>query len=89
MVYLLAGSRVTKVRMSEKAKLGISEGRGGRRGPENVWGSAATGALCALATALPGTSKASKTLLQVCISVQHGVVVWCGAVKCECRCERS
>eukprot|EP00613_Pedinella_sp_CCMP2098_P007444 CAMPEP_0171595884 /NCGR_PEP_ID=MMETSP0990-20121206/1602_1 /TAXON_ID=483369 /ORGANISM="non described non described, Strain CCMP2098" /LENGTH=231 /DNA_ID=CAMNT_0012156953 /DNA_START=474 /DNA_END=1169 /DNA_ORIENTATION=+ len=49
-VYLLAGSMVTKVKMTEKTELGISEGRGGRRGPENVWGSAATGALCALAT---------------------------------------
>jgi uncharacterized protein (TIGR00297 family) len=49
-LYLLAGSMVTKVKMKEKSKLGISEGRGGRRGPENVWGSAATGALCALAS---------------------------------------
>ena len=48
-LYLLAGSKVTKVKMKEKTELGISEGRGGRRGPENVWGSAATGALCALA----------------------------------------
>ncbi len=29
--------------------MGIAEGRGGRRGPENVWGSAATGLLCAAA----------------------------------------
>jgi uncharacterized protein (TIGR00297 family) len=48
-LYLLAGSRVTKIKMQDKVALGISEGRGGRRGPENVWGSAATGALCALA----------------------------------------
>jgi len=48
-LYLLAGSKVTKIRMKEKQDLGISEGRGGRRGPENVWGSAATGALCAIA----------------------------------------
>ena len=48
-VYLLAGSRVTKVKMQDKVALGIGEGRGGKRGPENVWGSAATGALCALA----------------------------------------
>jgi len=47
-LYLLAGSKVTKVRMKDKEALGIGEGRGGRRGPENVWGSAATGALCAL-----------------------------------------
>eukprot|EP00953_Heterococcus_sp_UTEX-ZZ885_P038399 19701-Heterococcus_DN1.PRE.2 len=47
---LLAGSLVTKVKMAEKSAAGIAEGRGGKRGPENVWGSAATGALCALAT---------------------------------------
>ena len=29
---------------------GIAEKRGGARGPENVWGSAATAMLCALAT---------------------------------------
>jgi uncharacterized protein (TIGR00297 family) len=49
-LYLLAGSKVTKVKMADKVALGIGEGRGGRRGPENVWGSAATGCLCALAT---------------------------------------
>jgi uncharacterized protein (TIGR00297 family) len=49
-LYLLAGSKVTKVKMSDKQALGIGEGRGGRRGPENVWGSAAAGCLCAIAT---------------------------------------
>ncbi|KAL3905814.1 MAG: hypothetical protein SGARI_004281, partial [Bacillariaceae sp.] len=47
-LYLFLGSAVTKVRFAEKEKLGIAEGRGGRRGPENVWGSAATGLICAL-----------------------------------------
>jgi len=37
--------------MAKKEALGIAEGRGGRRGPENVWGSAATAAACALASA--------------------------------------
>ena len=36
-LYLFWGSLVTKVKISEKQKLGIAEGRGGRRGPENVW----------------------------------------------------
>ena len=36
-LYLLLGSTVTKVKFKEKEKLGIAEGRGGRRGPENVW----------------------------------------------------
>lgn len=49
-LYLFLGSAVTKVKMQEKEKLGIAEGRGGRRGPENVWGSAATGLACAMAS---------------------------------------
>merc|ERR1719491_633253 len=36
-LYLVLGSLVTKVKFEEKEKMGIAEGRGGRRGPENVW----------------------------------------------------
>ena len=36
-LYLFAGSAVTKVKFEEKEKRGIAEGRGGRRGPENTW----------------------------------------------------
>eukprot|EP01035_Chromulina_nebulosa_P019098 gene19098-24928_t len=36
--------------MLEKEKLGIAEKRGGARGPENVWGAAATGILCSILT---------------------------------------
>jgi len=50
-LYLFLGSAVTKVKFQEKEKLGIAEGRGGRRGPENVWGSAATGLACAICSA--------------------------------------
>ena len=49
---------VTKVGFAEKEALGIAEGRGGRRGPENVWGSALTGLLCALAAARARTTGA-------------------------------
>ena len=35
--YLFLGQAVTKVRFAEKQKAGLAEGRGGRRGPENVW----------------------------------------------------
>lgn len=48
-IYLICGVSVTKVGKAEKEALGIAEGRGGMRGPENLWGSAAAGALCALA----------------------------------------
>ncbi|KAG7360530.1 TIGR00297 family protein [Nitzschia inconspicua] len=47
-LYLALGSLVTKVKFQEKQNMGIAEGRDGRRGPENVWGSAATGLLCAV-----------------------------------------
>lgn len=61
-LYLICGSKVTKVKMAKKEELGIAEGRGGMRGPENVWGSAATAALCALgAVAFP----AKRALLQL------------------------
>ena len=55
-LYLILGSAVTKVKFAEKEKLGIAEGRGGRRGPENVWGSAATGLMCAVASIQPSGS---------------------------------
>ena len=42
-MYLLFGSLVTKIGYRFKREKGIAEKRGGRRGPENVWGSAATG----------------------------------------------
>jgi uncharacterized protein (TIGR00297 family) len=47
-LYLLLGSLVTKLGFRAKQAEGLAEGRGGRRGPENVWGSAATGAALAL-----------------------------------------
>ena len=50
--YLALGSMVTKLGFRSKQARGLAEARGGRRGPENVWGSAATGAVLALATQL-------------------------------------
>jgi uncharacterized protein (TIGR00297 family) len=48
-VYFLVGSAITRVGMVQKEAAGIAEKRSGARGPENVWGSALTAALCALA----------------------------------------
>lgn len=60
-LYLVLGSAVTKVKQAKKEAMGIAEGRGGRRGPENVWGAAATAALCALgAVVLPAHAMAFK-----------------------------
>lgn len=46
--YFLMGSAVTRLGMAQKETAGIAEKRGGARGPENVWGSALTAALCAI-----------------------------------------
>ncbi|MGF1486036.1 MAG: TIGR00297 family protein [Prochloraceae cyanobacterium] len=46
--YFLVGSGVTRIGIKEKESLGIAEKRSGARGPENVWGSALTAAICAL-----------------------------------------
>tara|TARA_B100000902_G_scaffold322666_1_gene316056 strand:- start:717 stop:1460 length:744 start_codon:yes stop_codon:yes gene_type:complete len=51
-IYLLLGSLVTKIGFKFKKQQGIAEKRGGRRGPENVWGSAATGLFLAMMTKL-------------------------------------
>ncbi len=47
-IYLLLGYLVTKLGFAYKQSQGIAEGRGGLRGPENVWGSAFTGAFLAI-----------------------------------------
>jgi len=49
--YFFLGSAVTRVQFEKKEAAGIAEGRGGRRGPENVWGSAATALACAVLSA--------------------------------------
>ena len=49
-IYLLFGSLVTKIGYKFKKEQGIAEKRGGRRGPENVWGSASSGLFLAMMT---------------------------------------
>ncbi len=57
-IYFLFGSLVTRIGLSYKKSKGIAEKRNGQRGPENVWGSAATGTLLAIvSTFLSGTSQ--------------------------------
>ena len=46
--YLALGSLVTRLGFATKQAGGLAEGRGGRRGPENVWGSALVGTVLAL-----------------------------------------
>lgn len=61
--YFIVGSGVTRVGIAEKNDLGIAEKRSGARGPENVWGSALTGAICALGTLFVNTPTDSLLLL--------------------------
>ncbi|HEY9649793.1 MAG TPA: TIGR00297 family protein, partial [Coleofasciculaceae cyanobacterium] len=49
--------------MAQKEAQGIAEKRSGARGPENVWGSALTGTLCALGTLIVGVPYQSLLLL--------------------------
>ena len=52
--YFLVGTAVTRLGRALKEAKGIAEKRGGARGPENVWGSALTGAVCAVGFAIGG-----------------------------------
>ncbi len=61
-IYLVLGSLVTKIGYARKQMQGIAEARGGKRGPENVWGSAATGAFLAI---LIKAGFGSETILQL------------------------
>lgn len=61
--YFLVGSGATRIGMAAKEAAGIAEKRSGARGPENVWGSALTGALCALGTLLVDPDGAGSSLL--------------------------
>ena len=47
-LYLALGSLVTRIGFRRKQQQGLAEARGGRRGPENVWGSALVGTVLAL-----------------------------------------
>ncbi|WP_320667902.1 DUF92 domain-containing protein [Prochlorococcus sp. MIT 1307] len=61
-LYLCFGSLVTRLGFARKKKAGLAEGRDGCRGPENLWGSAATGACLAL---LIGAEFGSQKLLLI------------------------
>ena len=76
--YLLMGSLVTRLGFRRKQQQGLAEGRGGRRGPENVWGSAATGALLAMATALAPSPWHPPLLLAVVASFAATLADTCG-----------
>ena len=49
-IYFVVGSGLTFVRMEQKESEGIAEERSGMRGAGNVWSSALTATICAIAT---------------------------------------
>ncbi|RMF26583.1 MAG: TIGR00297 family protein [Cyanobacteria bacterium J083] len=63
MFYFLAGSLITLIGIEKKEAEGIAEKRSGVRGPENVWGSALTAAICALGTLLVDPAIANLLIL--------------------------
>jgi uncharacterized membrane protein len=82
MVYFLAGSTVTRIGLKKKEAAGIAEKRSGARGPENVWGSALIGTLCAIGVfalsitqALSDTAITSESMLTIWIDA-----LWLGYV---------
>lgn len=79
MFYFLVGSAVTRVGMAQKEEAGIAEKRAGARGPENVWGSALTGALCALGTLLVAPPYRSLLLLGYLASFATKLSDTCGS----------
>jgi uncharacterized protein (TIGR00297 family) len=79
MFYFLVGSAVTRIGMEQKEAAGIAEKRSGARGPENVWGSALTGALCALGTLFVETPERSLLLLAYVASFATKLSDTCGS----------
>jgi uncharacterized protein (TIGR00297 family) len=77
--YFLVGSAVTRIGMEQKEAAGIAEKRSGARGPENVWGSALTGALCALGMLLVAPPYRSLLLLGYVASFATKLSDTCGS----------
>jgi uncharacterized protein (TIGR00297 family) len=78
-LYLALGSLGTRLGFRTKQARGLAEGRGGARGPENVWGSAATGALLAMAAVLAPPSWQPLLLLGFAASFAAKLADTCGS----------
>lgn len=77
--YFVVGSGVTRVGLAEKEAEGIAEKRSGARGPENVWGSALTGTICALGTLLVDESAQDLLLLGYVASLSTKLADTCAS----------
>jgi len=78
-LYLALGSLVTRLGFRTKQARGLAEARGGARGPENVWGSAASGALLAMAAALAPRPLQPLLLLGFAASFSAKLADTCGS----------
>ena len=78
-LYLALGSLVTRLGLREKQQRGLAEARGGRRGPENVWGSALVGALLAMLAARAPLSWNGPLLVAFAASFSAKLADTCGS----------
>lgn len=78
-LYLALGSAVTRLGLKHKQALQLAEARGGRRGPRNLWGSAATGLSLAVLTAMAPAGARSLLILGFVASFAAKLGDTCGS----------
>ncbi|MGB6295987.1 MAG: TIGR00297 family protein [Rivularia sp. (in: cyanobacteria)] len=84
--YFIVGSAVTRIGMEQKEAEGIAEKRSGARGPENVWGSAFTAALCALGIGIINLQATSEIFLSSLLTLGY-VASFCTKLSDTCASE--
>jgi uncharacterized protein (TIGR00297 family) len=77
--YLVLGSLVTRLGLRQKQERGLAEARGGRRGPENVWGSALVGAVLAMLAARAPQAWVAPLLVGFAASFSAKLADTCGS----------
>ena len=78
-LYLALGSAVTRLGLKHKQALQLAEARGGRRGPRNLWGSAATGLSLAVLMAMAPAGARSLLILGFVASFAAKLGDTCGS----------
>lgn len=86
-VYFVIGSAVTRIGIEQKEAEGIAEKRSGARGPENVWGSAFTAALCALGVGIINWSGMSEAVFLSSLLILGYVASFCTKLSDTCASE--
>ena len=85
--YFIVGSAVTRIGMAQKEAEGIAEKRSGARGPENVWGSAFTAALCAVGIGIINLWGTSETVFLTSLLISGYVASFCTKLSDTCASE--